>query len=279
MLVDSHAHLEVIDDLEGTLDRAKDAGVSKILAIGASIETSKRAVEISDKLSTDDLAIYAAVGIHPKDGRADVEKFGLLRCFETLKQIAGSSNRVVAIGECGLDYYLGSRGPSMGLRASQGLETSEKERSFQRELFEGQIKLAADLGLPLIIHCRNAWDDVFKLLTINHKLLPNRGVFHSWTGDWEVAQKALGLGFYISFSGIVTFKNAREIQEVAKKAPLERILIETDSPYLSPEPFRGRKNEPKNVKITAQFLAKIRGLPFAKIADVTTGNAEKLFRL
>ena len=279
MLVDSHAHLEVIDDLEGTLDRAKDAGVSKILAIGASIETSKRAVEISDKLSTDDLAIYAAVGIHPKDGRADVEKFDLLRCFETLKQIAGSSNRVVAIGECGLDYYLGSRGPSMGLRASQGLETSEKERSFQRELFEGQIKLAADLGLPLIIHCRNAWDDVFKLLTINHKLLPNRGVFHSWTGDWEVAQKALGLGFYISFSGIVTFKNAREIQEVAKKAPLERILIETDSPYLSPEPFRGRKNEPKNVKITAQFLAKIRGLPFAKIADVTTGNAEKLFRL
>ncbi len=279
MLVDSHAHLEVIDDLEGTLDRAKDAGVSKILAIGASIETSKRAVEISDKLSTDDLAIYAAVGIHPKDGRADVEKFGLLRCFETLKQIAGSSNRVVAIGECGLDYYLGSRGPSMGLRASQGLETSEKERSFQRELFEGQIKLAADLGLPLIIHCRNAWDDVFKLLTINHKLLPNRGVFHSWTGDWEAAQKALGLGFYISFSGIVTFKNAREIQEVAKKAPLERILIETDSPYLSPEPFRGRKNEPKNVKITAQFLAKIRGLPFAKIADVTTGNAEKLFRL
>jgi len=139
--------------------------------------------------------------------------------------------------------------------------------------------LAADLGLPLIIHCRNAWDDVFKLLTINHKLLPNRGVFHSWTGDWEAAQKALGLGFYISFSGIVTFKNAREIQEVAKKAPLERILIETDSPYLSPEPFRGRKNEPKNVKITAQFLAKIRGLPFAKIADVTTGNAEKLFRL
>ena len=279
MLVDSHAHLEVIDDLEGTLDRAKDAGVSKILAIGASIETSKRAVEISDKLSTDDLAIYAAVGIHPKDGRADVEKFDLLRCFETLKQIAGSFNRVVAIGECGLDYYLGSRGPSIRFRTSQGLGTSDKDKEFQTKLFEGQIKLAADLGLPLIIHCRNAWDDVFKLLTINHKLLPNRGVFHSWTGDWEVAQKALGLGFYISFSGIVTFKNAREIQEVAKKAPLERILIETDSPYLSPEPFRGRKNEPKNVKITAQFLAKIRGLPFAKIADVTTGNAEKLFRL
>ena len=279
MLVDSHAHLEVIDDLEGTLDRAKDAGVSKILAIGASIETSKRAVEISDKLSTDDLAIYTAVGIHPKDGRADVEKFGLLRCFETLKQIAGSFNRVVAIGECGLDYYLGSRGPSIRFRTSQGLGTSDKDKEFQTKLFEGQIKLAADLGLPLIIHCRNAWDDVFKLLTINHKLLPNRGVFNSWTGDWEAAQKAIGLGCYISFSGIVTFKNAREIQEVAKKAPLERILIETDSPYLSPEPFRGRKNEPKNVKITAQFLAKIRGLPFAKIADVTTGNAEKLFRL
>ncbi|OGD98874.1 hypothetical protein A3A49_02660 [Candidatus Curtissbacteria bacterium RIFCSPLOWO2_01_FULL_38_11b] len=260
-----------VDNLDDVLVRAREAGVRKIITVGTTLEESKKAIEIAENLSDKKLQIYASVGIHPKDGKGDVEKFGLLSCFETLKQIVGSSDKVVAIGECGLDYYLGSRG--------QGLGTSKKERWFQRELFDGQIKLAADVDLPLITHCRNAWGEIFGLIeNLKFKTENLKGVFHSWTGNWEAAKKALDLGFYISFSGIVTFKNATDIVEVSKKAPMKRILIETDSPFLAPEPYRGGKNEPKNVRIIAQFLADLRGLPFDKIAEATTENANRLFK-
>src|SRR3989344_8013938 len=165
MLVDSHAHLEAIDDLERVIERAK-----------------KKAIEIAEKFSSNDLKIYATVGLHPKDANKEIERFSLLSCFKTGKQLAQSSNKVVAIGECGLDYYLGFRG--------QGLGTSDEEKKIQKELFVEQIKLADELKLPLVIHCRNAWDEIFNLITttISNRGLTPKGVFHSWTGNWNAAK-------------------------------------------------------------------------------------------
>jgi len=222
--VDTHAHLEAVDDLNGVLNRAKNIGVGKIVTIGTSIETSKREVKIAEEFSNKDLKIYATCGIHPKDGKGKVEKLGLYRCIDTLKQIVISSKKVVGVGEAGLDYYP---------------VTTDSEKNFQRDLFETQIKLAVELNLPLVIHCRNAWNEIFgsisKFKVQSSKLT---GVFHSWTGDWQTAKRALDLGFYISFSGIVTFKqslrssaspaglkNAPKIQDVAKKCLLRRCLL------------------------------------------------------
>ena len=270
MLVDTHAHLEAVDDLERLLLRAKEAGLGKIITIGTSLESSKKAIVIAEKYSDSDLQLYTTCGIHPEDGKGDIGKFGSIeKCISKLRKIIKSSKKVIGVGETGLDYHLGT--------SDQRPVTTYDDKKFQRELFETQIKLATDLELPIVVHCRNAWDEIFEILTVNSQKLKAKDVFHSWTGNWQAAQKALDLGFYISFSGIVTFANAADIAEVAKKAPIGRILIETDSPFLSPEPLRGRKNEPKNVKITADFIAKLRGLSPYKIMGVTTLNANEVF--
>ena len=267
MLIDSHAHLEAVDDLEGSLKRAKEAGVGRIITIGTSLDTSKKAIEIAQKYSSDDLQIFATCGIHPHDAKSEVKRLHYNDILKSLKSLALSSKKVVAVGECGLDYYLAN---------DTRPETGNTEKKFQRKLFTEQIKLATDLNLPLVIHCRNAWDEIFDL--IEAKRGPaSFGVFHSFTGDWSAAQKALDLGFYISFSGIVTFKNASKIQEVAKKMPFERMMIETDSPFLSPEPLRGKHNEPKNVRIIAEFLAHLRSQPIDKIIRASADNAKRLF--
>jgi len=287
MLVDSHCHLDSTSDFKDVIKRAKSNEIDKIITVGTSIESSKKSLEIAEEYSNDDLKIYAAVGIHPQDGKEDSEKFGLDLCIHTLKEIANSSERVVGIGETGLDYRL---------TTDKGQLTTDKERAFQKELFREQVKLAVQLKLPLVIHCRNAFDETFDLLSnVKCQLSNVTGVFHSFTGNWQEAQKALDLGFYISFSGIITFKqslrsssaswrtaglkNAKDIQEVASKMPLDRILVETDSPFLSPEPYRKDKNEPKNVRIVAQFIADLRGVSLDKIAEITSRNAEELFRL
>ena len=282
MLVDTHAHLEAIDDLEDSLKRAKEAGVRKIITIGSSLDSSKKAIGIAQKYSSDELQIFATCGLHPKDAKGEIKRLHYNDILKSLKSLALSSKNVVGLGECGLDYYS---------------DTTDKNKNFQRELFEAQIKIAVDLNLPLVIHCRNGWDEIFELLkttinfsssetkgrmekfstSSNNKIFNLRGIFHSFTGDWQAAQKALDLGFYISFSGIVTFKNAKEIQEVAKKMPLERMLIETDSPFLAPEPLRGKQNEPKNVRIIAEFLAHLRSQPIDKIIGASADNAKKLF--
>jgi TatD DNase family protein len=272
MLVDSHAHLELFEDLEDVLIGAKTVSVSKIITIGTSLETSKKAIQIAENFSNSELEIFATCGIHPNDGAEEVENLGLREVMKKLEEIAKSSKKVVGIGECGLDYF--ETGDKRPIRNSQGKqETSAKEREFQGKLFKRQIKLASNLNLPLVVHSRNAWDEIFEFFP-NNKL---RGIFHSWTGDLEAMGKALALGFYISFSGIVTFGNAKDIQEVAKKAPIDRILVETDSPFLSPEPMRGMKNEPKNVKITADFISSLRSSSLLEIADMTTRSACEVF--
>ena len=262
MLVDSHAHLEAVNDLEDSLKRAKEAGVGKIITIGTSIESSKKAIEIAEKFSADDLQIYATCGLHPKDAKGEIKRLHYNDILKSLKSLALSSKKVVGLGECGLDYHP---------------DTTEQDKKFQRELFEAQINLAADLNLPLITHCRNGWNEIFDLIEAKRGQSLLSGVFHSFTGNWQDVNKALNLGFYISFSGIVTFKNAKEIQEVAKKMPLERMLIETDSPFLAPEPLRGKQNEPKNVRIIAEFLAHLRSQPIDKIIGASAENAKKLF--
>lgn len=265
--VDTHAHLDFTDDKEGWIKRAKENGVGKIICVGTSVDASRKCMEIAEKYSTDDLQIFATVGIHAQDGKNDIEKFGSFdKCVDELRQIAKSSSKVVGVGEAGFDV-------------KSDRDQLPETKELQGRLFEAQIGLAAELKLPLIVHCRNGWEETFELLRkfstrSNSKL---RGLFHSWTGDWETAQKALDLGFYISFSGIVTFKNATDIQNVAKNVPLDRMLVETDSPFLSPEPFRGKTNEPKNVKIIAEFIARLRDLPIDRLADVTSKNAGRLF--
>lgn len=265
MLIDTHAHLELFEDLEEVLARAKEEGVSKIITIGTSLETSRRAIRIAEYYSKADLKIYAACGIHPNDGAEEVENLGLAKVIKNLQEVAKSSNKVVGIGECGLDYFD---------------KTTGAEKKFQRKLFGEQIKLAGNLKLPLIVHCRNGWEEIFEPLTINHKQLTNlSGVFHSFTGGISEVKKATSLGFYVSFSGIVTFKSAKNIAEAAKQVSVDRILVETDSPFLAPEPIRGSQNEPKCVRIIGQFLAKQLKLPIGKIEKLTTNNASNCFGL
>lgn len=253
----------MIEDARIVLLRAKEAGVTTIINVGTSIDASRQSIEFAN--NTDLVDVYATAGIHAQDGKNEVQKFGS-NYIKELGRVARSSNKVVGIGECGFDFYL---------PGEKRIVTVDKDKEFQTKLFEAQIELAKELDLPLVIHCRNAWNETFELI---EKYKP-RGLFHSWTGTVELAKKALDLGFYISFSGILTFKNAGQIPEVAKMVPDDRILVETDSPFLSPVPLRGKTNEPKNVKITAQFLANLRGIPFDEISGITTDNAKRLFGL
>lgn len=263
-LTDTHCHLDMIEDAKIALLRAKEAGVTTIINVGTSIDASKESIEIA--AGTDLVDVYATCGIHAQEGPKDIKKYGK-NYIEELKKVAQSSKRVVAIGECGMDYFLEA--------TDKGPATSEGEKKEQRELFAVQVKLAEELDLPLIIHCRNAWEESFEIVSSSK----STGLFHSWTGTVEQAKKALSLGFYISFSGIVTFKNAGQIPEVAKMVPDDKILVETDSPFLSPVPVRGQQNEPKNVRITAQFLAQLRGISLEELSEITSRNAAKLFGL
>jgi len=252
-LVDTHAHLdfeELNHDIEGVINRANDAGVKYIITVGGGkgVESNQKAVSIAREYRN----VYASVGLHP-DG---ADKFN----GDTGAIISrlGNNPRVVAIGETGLD--LKCHVPVVA----------------QKECFEFQIELAKKLHLPLIIHSREAHDDVIDILRQNHGEL-HSGVFHCFSGTREVAKKVLDLGFFVSFTGIVTFRNARGLPEVVKFVPVERILVETDAPFLSPEPFRGRTNEPSRTVYIAQKIAELKGLSFNDVARITSYNARKLF--
>lgn len=271
MLIDTHCHLDFSDTPQEWIDNAAGQNVGALICVGTSIEASKKCIEIAQEYSSDDFQIYASVGIHPQDGKDDIEKYGK-NYIDELRKIALSSKKVVAIGECGLDYY--------STATDNKRLTTDREKKEQRELFKAQVKLAVSLNLPIIVHCRNGWEEIFEIIESGKLKIENLGgVFHSWTGDLQAAKRAIDLGFYISFSGILTFKNAPQVQEVAKWVPLEKVILETDSPFLAPVPYRGEQNEPKNVKIIAQFLADLRSYPLGKIEEITTVNAKKLFRL
>jgi TatD DNase family protein len=259
LYVDSHCHLslpELAEDLDGVIERMHAAGVTTALSVCVRLEDFDRVLESSRR----DPSIYASVGVHP-DTTDEAQAAGqplLEPDVQTLVRLAADP-KVVAIGETGLDYF----------RLTEPLD-------WQRERFRVHIRAALACGKPLIVHTRNAADDTLRLLREEGAARVG-GVMHCFTESIEVAEAALELGFHISFSGIVTFRNAGALREVAARVPLERLLIETDAPYLAPVPLRGRRNEPSFVPHVARCLADLRGVGVDLIAQATTRNFNALF--
>lgn len=252
MFIDSHCHLNLLAKEQGGLDaiisQAQDAQIDHILCISIDKESCKEVLDIAESYPN----ITASVGIHPNVD--EQENFTV----DELVSLA-QHEKVIAIGETGLDYF-----------------RSEGDLEWQRERFRVHIEAAKQLKKPLIIHTREARDDTMTILEQEDAQLAG-GIIHCFTENWQTAQRALDIGFYISLSGIVTFKNALELQEVAKKLPLDRILIETDAPYLAPMPHRGKTNKPAYVKHVAEFVAQLRGDTVDNIAHQTSANFHRLF--
>jgi len=251
-LVDSHCHINfdsLHERLPEILSNASEADIKWMLCVAVCWEDMPTIITIAQQHPN----IFASAGVHPNHDE------GYEPTLDELIEM-GSKDEVVAIGETGLDYF-----------------RSSGDLNWQHERFIRHIEAAKQLDKPLIIHTRNAADDTIKLLLENNAQQCT-GVMHCFAEDWQFAKKALDIGFYISFSGIVTFKSAPLIQEVAKKMPLDRILVETDSPYLAPVPHRGKTNEPAFTRHTADFVAKLRNVPLEEIAEATTNNFFKLFK-
>jgi TatD DNase family protein len=254
MLVDSHCHLDCPDfapDRADVLARARNAGVGVMVTIGTRLSKFAEVRAIAES----DPALYCSVGVHPHEA----EKEGVGDPAPLLN--AAQHPKVVGIGETGLDYFYKHSAPEAQARS-----------------FRAHVAAARESGLPLIVHARDADVDTIRILADEHRAGAFPGVIHCFTASRDLADHAVALGLYISFSGILTFKNARDIQETAKALPLERILVETDAPYLAPVPNRGKRNEPAYVAHTASFLAKLRGETAERIADATTENFFRLFR-
>lgn len=278
-LVDTHAHLdfpEFADDLDAVLQRAREAGVTRIVTIGTSLESSLRAVELAENYPE----VYAAVGIHPNSALEAPEDF-LAKLSELAKH-----PRVVAIGETGLDYFrLPSKErkqeiseASFGASSGDSLEASIQDAAAvaaQTAVFEQHLDLAVALGKSVIIHQRDSWEDTIAILKRYSGRI--KAVVHCFNTDPVSAEEILQLGFDVSFTGIVTFKNAKDALDSAVAAPLDRLMVETDCPFLAPVPNRGKRCEPAFVRDTAARIAEERGLTLEEFAQATTRNAEAFF--
>src|SRR5574337_136015 len=252
MIIDTHAHLdfpEYKSDLESVLSRAKEADVGCIINVGTSLASSKKSVTLANRFKN----IYASIGIHPHDASKVSEQD-----WQTLESLI-KEPKVIAIGETGLDYYR-NRSP----------------HEDQQHIFHKHLTLAKAHNLPVIIHCRDAGNDCLTILN-EHKNGVLKGVVHCFSGTRETAKKCIELGLYISFAGPITFSNANNLREVAKSIPVERLLLETDSPFLSPQPKRGERNEPSYLSFIIPVLADIYGLSLKDIERITTFNAYKVF--
>jgi TatD DNase family protein len=263
MLVDSHAHLDGKQfdaDREAVIARARAAGVQAIVAIGNGDgpEQADCGIRLAEKYDF----IYATVGIHPHEAQLATKA-----AYEKMA-VWARHPKVIAWGEIGLDYYY-----------------DHSPREVQREVFVKQMELAASAKLPIVIHCRpsegseNAWEDCLSLMETKWASNGLAGVLHCFTGAWAHAKRALDMGFMISFAGNVTFPKAQQIRDAAAQAPADRILIETDCPYLAPAPHRGKRNEPAFVAETARKLAELRGVSEQEIAELTTHNFYSFFKL
>jgi TatD DNase family protein len=256
MLIDSHAHIqgnEYDDEVEAVIERARGVGVEKIIAVGGAGDMSSNtdAIALADSFH----AVYATVGMHPHDAKdVGIEELETLRGLTT-------HPKVVAVGETGLDYYY-----------------NHSSHELQEQVFSSFIHMACETGLPIVVHERDAAEKAAELLRQegNGKLC---GVIHCFTGNYQAARAYLDLGFYLSFTGIITFKNAEPLRAVVRQIPLDRILVETDAPYLTPVPHRGKRNEPAYVRFVAEAVAKVRGISLEEVASITTANTQKLFSL
>ena len=250
-LLDSHAHYndeKFEEDREEVLEEIYKSGVTKLVNAGYSVESSKKAVEIANTHNF----IYSTVGISPND----IENYKK-QDLKEIKELA-QNKKVVAIGEIGLDYYW-----------------NKENKNLQKEVFIDQIKLANELELPIVIHTREAIYDTLEILKNN--ICIKKGVFHCCPFNVDLVREGLKLGFYISFAGPTTFKNSKNAAEIINMVPLDRILIETDSPYLSPEPFRGKRNDSRNVKYIAQKIAEVKQISIEEVAKATYDNAKRIF--
>jgi TatD DNase family protein len=253
MLVDSHCHIPMLGkemDVNEVIAQAKSLGVEHMLCVSVDLETYPEILNLAEKHEH----IYASVGVHPNTTMQDEVS------AETLAELA-ANDHVIAIGETGLDYF-----------------RSEGDLDWQRQRFRTHIRAAKSVNKPLIIHTRDVGEDITRILQ-EEGADEVGGVMHCFVEDWETAQKAMAMNFYISFSGIVTFKNAKQVQEVAKQVPLERMLVETDSPYLTPVPYRGKPNQPGYTRYVAEFLAELKGISFEQVAEQTTENFFNLFKI
>lgn len=244
---DTHCHLQYDGIPEGALERATEAGVGRVVCIGTDVDQSKAAIEVA---AASPGRVWATVGLHPHEATAGTD--GLLPLLD--------APRVVGIGECGLDYFY-----------------DHSPRDVQRAAFAAQIALARVHDLTLVIHTRDAWDDTFGILLSEG--VPERVVFHCFSGGRDEARRALAIGAYLSFSGIVTFKKADDVREAARASPANRLLIETDAPYLAPEPHRGSRNEPAMAAVVGRAVAALRHDDPEELAAVTTDNAKAVFNL
>ena len=254
MLIDSHAHLEMQEfkrDLEAVIQRAKESGVGYTFTVGTEKKDWERALEIANSHPS----IYAILGVHPHNAKEiDDQTYPMLKEF-------CRNGKVKAYGEIGLDFF-----------------RNLSPRDIQLKRFREQIGLAKELGLPIVVHDREAHQETLEILK-SEKAEECRGIIHCFSGDYDMAKVCIDMGFYISIPGSITFKNAESFREIVKKIPLEFLLVETDAPFLTPEPFRGKRNEPSYVRYTAQKLAEIKNIPFEKVAKVTTENALRVYRL
>lgn len=254
MLIDTHTHInaeQFNEDVNETIERARAAGVSPMLVVGFDTPTIDRAIELAESYED----IYAIVGWHPVDA-VDCTDTELARIEELM-----AHPKVMALGEIGLDYHW-----------------DKSPKDVQQRVFRQQIAIAKRTNMPIVIHNREATADVLDLLEEEHAEVVG-GVFHSYSMSVELLERCLKLNFYISLGGPVTFKNAKVPKEVAKQVPIDRLLVETDCPYLTPTPFRGKRNEPAYVTYVAEEIAALRGMSYEALAEATTANAKRLFRL
>lgn len=257
MFVDSHCHINfegLADRLPQVLENMRAQDVTHALCVSVDLETLPSVLDIASRFEN----VYASVGVHPD--HEDVQEPSVADLVELAKH-----PKVVAIGETGLDYY------RLGERTVEDME-------WQRERFRNHIRAAHATAKPLIIHTRASSEDTLRIMEEERAGEPG-GVMHCFTEPWAIAERAIAQNFYISLSGIVTFKSATEVQEVARRVPIERLLIETDSPYLAPVPFRGKPNEPAYVSHVGRFIAQQRGLPDAELGAATTQNFFRLFKI
>ena len=261
---DSHCHLQDLENPLGAIERGAQAGVVYEICVGTDLATSRAALQIAADATVTGARIWSTAGLHPHDatdGLVDLEVlFGMMFGDDHDAQPRGAPGTVVAIGECGLDYFY-----------------EHSPRAIQREVFARQIALAHRYHTSLVVHTRDAWDDTLAVLRAEGP--PERMVVHCFSGGTEEARRCLELGAYLSFSGIVTFKNAEAVREAAKLCPADRLMLETDAPFLTPVPHRGEKNEPAFVPHVGQAIALVRGMAIDDLAEITTANAVRAFAL
>ncbi len=251
MLIDSHAHLELDDfdnDRDQVIQRARERGVDTIVTVGISLDDSRKAIAVARRYSM----VYASVGVHPHSAK-EIDN----GTYDALRKLV-RDDKVVAYGEIGLDFFR-NRSP----------------RDVQLRCFGEQMELAHECALPVIIHDRDAHVETMEVLERWKGKV--RGIVHCFSGDYDMAKRCLDLGYYISIPGTVTYKNSAVIRDVVRKAPIESLLVETDCPFLTPEPKRGKRNEPANVLHTARKVADIKGLPFEEVARITSDNTREIF--